>query len=223
MPTIAAEKATQLDAAYNYTPILALVTGDLSTYTVTVDAGTDTFTATGHDFVDGTPIQFSNTDGGLPGGIVSGTTYYVTGSAANTFQITEFVGGAALDITSTGSGTNTVTEVAVEDIVAQYDDAAMVWDILVRHEVSNYQGAGRESFTWASSTINSTNSQASIASVSPAIIPVTDTITFRYAVVLRGGNTTPGDATGSVAILEDLGETTISLQGYTFTFNPTYL
>lgn len=223
MPTIAAEKATQLDAAYNYTPVLALVTGDLSSYTVTADAGTDTFTAAGHDFVDGTPVQFSNSGGGLPGGVVSGTTYYVANAATNTFQVTTFIGGTALDITSAGSGTNTVTEIAVDDIANQYTDAGQLWDILVRHEVSNYQGAGRVSFAWASAVPNSSNGQASIASVSPAVIPVTDTITFRYAVVLRGANTTTGDATGSVAILEDLGETTISLQGYTFTFNPTYL
>lgn len=219
--TIPAEKVTQLNLIYDYTPILALITGDLSTYTVTADSGTDTFTAAGHDYIDGTPVEFSNAGGALPGGLVAGTTYYVTGAATDTFQVTEFVGGTALDITSNGSGTNTVTEVAIEGIASSYEDASLVWDVLVRHEVSDYQGAGRVSFTWPGAAID--GSQAVIASTSASVIPVNDTITFRYVAIIRGGNTTPGDGTGSLAILQDVGETTITLQGYTFTFNPTYL
>ena len=127
---IPAEKLTQLTAAYNYTAVLCLVTGDLSTYTITADAGTDVITATGHDFINGTPVQFTNSGGALPSGIAADTTYFVIGAAANTFQISETIGGSAVDVTSAGSGTNTVTEVAIADEINQYTDAELAWDIM---------------------------------------------------------------------------------------------
>lgn len=224
MPEVAAEKATGLDLKYAYTPVLCLATGDLSTYTITVDAGTDIVTAAGHDFVDGVAIEFSNSGGALPDGLVSGTIYFVVSTATNTFQVAETVGGSAIDITSTGSGTNTVTEVEFDLVRNLYPDADVAWSALVRHEVADYQGSGRQSFSWGSSTIDSDSGTASLSTVTASVIPVSATVTFRYAVVLRGGNTTVGDSTGAIAILEDVGETIIGFQGQSFSFsNPIHL
>lgn len=90
-----------------------LSTDDASRITQTftsanVNTGSDFITITGHGFVDAEIIRFSSS-GSLPGGITAGTAYYVINSSANTFKITDVVGGDAIDITSGGSGTHTVT------------------------------------------------------------------------------------------------------------------
>ncbi|MDX2226207.1 MAG: hypothetical protein SFY92_03795, partial [Verrucomicrobiae bacterium] len=69
--------------------------------TVSVNTGSDTFTLTDHGLTNGTRISFAGTT--MPGGITAGTRYYVVGSAANTFQVSENFGGTAVDLTSGGS------------------------------------------------------------------------------------------------------------------------
>lgn len=221
MPVIPAEKKTQIAAAYNFSPILALVDGTLSAYPATANPTTNTITAVGHDFVNGTPVRFSNVGGGLPGGLTM-QQYYVVNAGTDTFQVSTSVGGSSVDITSAGSGTHTVTESAIEDLVINYTDASIVWDVMVRHEV-NYQGSGRQSFTWGSPLQNMTTGQVSIPLIAINVIPTTGSIKFRYVVILRGANTTPGSGVGSVSSIEDVGETTINRQGQIFTFNPVYV
>ena len=76
--------------------------------TITADNSNDTITLNSHGLNDGDVVHFANTGGGLPGGISAKTIYYVRDKTTNTFKITATRGGAALDITSNGSGTNSV-------------------------------------------------------------------------------------------------------------------
>lgn len=73
---------------------------------LTVDTATDTFTYTAHGFNNGDKVQITaaslNTN--IPGGTTFGTDYYIVGATADTFQVSTTVGGAAVDITSTGTG-----------------------------------------------------------------------------------------------------------------------
>lgn len=85
-----------------------------------VDAGTDTITSAGHGLSDGDPVPVSNTGGALPAGLAAGTTYYVINSTADTFQLSTSEGGAAVDITDTGSGTHFVGEVPRDVRVALF-------------------------------------------------------------------------------------------------------
>lgn len=220
--TISAEKAIQLAAAYNYTPTLALVTSDLSTYTATVNAATDLFTATGHDYVDGTPVLFSNSGGALFGGIEANTTYFVRDVATDTFKVSDSVGGVAVDVTSVGSGTNTVTEQAIADVESSYTDASIVWDVMVRHEVASYQGDARKSFSFGALSQELSTGIIRLAEVVPAIIPSTGSISCKYAVLLRGANLTRGDGTGSVTSIRDLGNLVISIQGHGFNYSANF-
>jgi hypothetical protein len=63
---------------------------------------------TSHNLQAGTPIQFATT-GELPGGIEAAKTYYViaSGLTNNSFQISETVGGSAVNTTGGQSGTQT--------------------------------------------------------------------------------------------------------------------
>lgn len=73
---------------------------------VTVTAATtDIFNATSHGLLNNDVIFFS-TSGTLPAGITANTPYYVRDVTGNTFKVSLTLGGAAVDVTSTGSGTH---------------------------------------------------------------------------------------------------------------------
>lgn len=55
-----------------------------------------------------TPVVFSTT-GALPTGITAGTTYYVKTVTATTVEVASSVGGAAISLTGTATGINTMT------------------------------------------------------------------------------------------------------------------
>ena len=80
----------------------------LAQVTITsVDTGTDTLTSNNHGYPDGTAVLISSTVS-APGNIVQGIVYYVVGATTNTFQLATSAGGAAIDISSAGSGTITM-------------------------------------------------------------------------------------------------------------------
>lgn len=68
-----------------------------------VDTSTDRVTVTGHGLGNTTEIRFSGSD--LPAPLVAGTWYYVRSGTANDFQVAATSGGAAINLTSAGSGT----------------------------------------------------------------------------------------------------------------------
>ena len=74
----------------------------------TADNTTDTFTLAAHGLANGTPVQVRNSGGALPAGLSIDTEYYIINTAANTFQLSATVGGAAINITDNGSGTHTI-------------------------------------------------------------------------------------------------------------------
>lgn len=69
-----------------------------------VDTGADTITLTTHPFIDGDPVYYEEGTGAI-GGLTDGTVYYVIYTDANTIQLEATVGGGAIDLTSTGTGT----------------------------------------------------------------------------------------------------------------------
>jgi hypothetical protein len=68
------------------------------------DTSTDTLELDAHGFEDDQAIQFRAVGGGtLPSPIVEATTYYVISTSDWRFQVSATEGGAALDLTTTGS------------------------------------------------------------------------------------------------------------------------
>lgn len=70
---------------------------------VTLNADTDTFTLEEHPLSDGDIVNVS-TYGTLAAGLTEGKTYYVVNKADDTFQVSESLDGAAVDLTDTGTG-----------------------------------------------------------------------------------------------------------------------
>jgi hypothetical protein len=80
-------------------------------------AATDIATAVGHVQVNGDAVQLTNSGGALPGGLSPNTDYYVVGAASDALQFSATAGGAAINITSTGTGTHYIG--AVPDGIRQ--------------------------------------------------------------------------------------------------------
>lgn len=68
------------------------------------DATTDTLTSNGHSLTAGQAVRVRVTNGTVPGGLSTGTQYFIVNPTTNTFQVALTPGGAAVDITSVGSG-----------------------------------------------------------------------------------------------------------------------
>lgn len=74
---------------------------------VTVDATTDTFTATSHGLAANDTVLFE-TDGTIPTGLTADQQYYVisSGLTANAFKVSITLGGSAVDITNAQTSSN---------------------------------------------------------------------------------------------------------------------
>lgn len=74
----------------------------------------DTLTATTHSYANGDgPVTVTNSGGALPGGLAASTNYWIGVVDANTIKLYKSLadvlsGAAAVDVTSSGSGTNQV-------------------------------------------------------------------------------------------------------------------
>lgn len=86
----------------------------------TVNTSTDVITATNHGWTNGTAVVLRTT-GTIPGGLVAGdsiygqaTVYYIRDITTNTFKVSQTLNGAAIDITSTGSGSNFVVSTQLD-------------------------------------------------------------------------------------------------------------
>jgi len=78
-------------------------TGVSDAVAVTLQDTGDTVTRTAHGLADGTPVSFATIV--TTTGVIINTTYYVISATANTFQLALTVGGAAIALTTNGSGT----------------------------------------------------------------------------------------------------------------------
>lgn len=97
---------TYMDGSGNFsfdTTLSAVPTRQTSA-TVTINIGTGVIT--GLTLANGTPVVFTTT-GALPTGIVPSKAYYVVNTSTNTFQISLTVGGSAITLSGSQSGTHT--------------------------------------------------------------------------------------------------------------------
>ncbi len=75
-----------------------------------VNTGTETITINSHGFTNDDIVYFYNAvPANLPAGLSEDTKYYIVGATTNTFQVSLTDGGSAVNITSGGTGTHTVS------------------------------------------------------------------------------------------------------------------
>lgn len=94
---------TASNTDYSWTPVSKVATVTIS------NASPGVVTLASHGFAADDPVVFSTT-GTLPTGLTAGTKYFVkTVLSANTFTVSATAGGAAINTSSAGSGTHSVT------------------------------------------------------------------------------------------------------------------
>lgn len=80
---------------------------ECSPVTFTVNTTTNVVSAASGTFSNGSMVQFRTT-GSLPAPLSTGQQYFVVNSTGSSFQVSYSLGGPAIDITTSGSGTNSV-------------------------------------------------------------------------------------------------------------------
>ncbi len=170
----------------------------------------DTITATGHDYILNTPVQVDVSGGGtLPAPLVAGTTYYVRDAATNTFKLSATIGGAAINITTVGTGLFTITDLALDSKLGTVA-------LFVRKEIDSYEGLTvRPTVTFDAAPVVGLNS----ISISKAIALNNNSspndILFNAFLLVRGGTSARGNTTGDPAIYVPLPSTAVVLAGQT--------
>jgi hypothetical protein len=93
-------------------------------FAFTAVAATDVFTAAGSAFANGDKINLKGANATLPAGISTGT-YFVVNASGATFKLSLTSGGAAIDITTDGSGE--VVKSMAGALLAATADQAGLW------------------------------------------------------------------------------------------------
>ncbi len=93
------------EAARNWRFHPGTVTSQVALKNFTADAAAAVLTAAAHGYTSGAPVRIRSAGGAVPTGLSANAKYYVINSAANTFQLSESVGGAVKAFSSAGSGT----------------------------------------------------------------------------------------------------------------------
>lgn len=190
----------------------AFLNDERSLFTFTVNTSTDVITATGHDYILNTPLQVSVSSGGtLPVPLVAGTTYYARDITTNTFKLSATRDGAAIDITTTGTGDLTVTDLPLVKTlpnVAEY----------VRKEVASYEGLGNRpsvSFSAVTTTSTTVGVQQSLAVDN---VSGTGDILLTHILLIEGGTNARGNTTGTPEDLSPLLAAKALLVGQPYSF-----
>lgn len=108
--------------------------GSASTATVTITiAAPGVFTDTAHGFTGACPVVFTNSGGGLPTGITSGTTYYITPASitTNTYSVSTTVALALAGTSVTTTGTSTGTQTRTGGVSLSTATAATVTGVVL--------------------------------------------------------------------------------------------
>jgi flagellin-like hook-associated protein FlgL len=91
---------------------------------------TNAITIASHGFQNGDVIKYGFTGGSQIGNLPTSGTYYARDVSGNTFRLASTSGGAAIDLSSSGSGTQTFTKAAVfnQPATPYIQDALVIYD-----------------------------------------------------------------------------------------------
>lgn len=189
----------QLEDSYSYRTFwAALISGQISTFSLSVNPDLITFTAVGHNFVPTTRVRISSTGGSVPGGIDAFLDYYVIDISGNNFKLSLTPDGSNISVTDTGSG---ALEVVEQSLDIQKDFELENW---VRHEI-DYAGGGRQEHRVQDALLSVVNGQAAAVTqpVQVTFIATTGSPTYRYFILIRDGTQTRMNTSGQIDQVED--------------------
>lgn len=155
--------------------------------TFTADAGTDTCTYTStasvpSNILTGTRVRLTTTTT-LPAGLATATDYYVVKMSDTTFQLAtsyaNAIAGTVIDITSTGTGTHTITW-----LLHRYTNGAGVQSIIFNPN-STALGAATPNLS-----LGYTNSAQVASRATPTVLPIGKTAASNSHIIYTGATGT---------------------------------
>lgn len=200
MATCTVEQENLIVSRYVGTPLYVALINDAtrSTYTFSVDTATDIVTTAANTFTDQTRVTVDVSGGGaLPAPLTANTTYYWQRLSSTTGKFSLTRSGAAIDITTAGTGILNITDKALDQTVRDVAD-------YTRQELTDYQGQVLRPTVTPSGTpfiaadpITGLNYvQLPVSTVIANATGVSDLV-FNGLLVIRGGTTAIGNTTGT--------------------------
>ncbi len=197
MPNIVDEVIEAKTAQFTGTTFQVMLLDDVrSDYTFTANSGTDVITTdSAHDYITNTPVQVSVSGGTLPAPLTNSATYYVRDGSGSSLKLAATKDGAAINLTTDGSGTLTITDVSLDIYTAKANVAEAVRKELT---TTTYRGLSARP-TWTPPSPTSSNNIVSVASsITLNNASGVSALNFNKVVVLRGGSTTINNSTGDI-------------------------
>jgi len=173
---------------------------------ITIDASTDTFTATSHGLAAGDQVTFKVSSGTLPTPLNTTSTFFViaSGLGANTFKVSATEGGSSVDISGATTGTYQVVRQGVTSVdVINFNANRLSRQI-------KYPSAGSDGSPGNPVTISAVSGNS-------FTIPL-DTVAGIQHTYVGGGTLTAGTSTYPVTACtynNTTGVTTVTATGYT--------
>lgn len=207
--------------------VAVLIDPDVSTATISsINTSTEVITTTAnHGWVDGTRVRMSVTGGALPTGISSSTDYYVDSLSSTTLSLYPtladcLAGTNKIGFSDTGTGVLTLTEQALSGGL-NADTFVDRKEVILNHEVSHADYTARFSITDIGAASQST-AEKPVYLFSQAVSGGEPTLEVGYILILKGGSTTLGDTTGTIAGFRKAAATVSITAGSSKTFNLNY-
>lgn len=215
MTVIISEIAAQM--AENYDPVdnfFVVLINDLgTTFTFTADPATDTLTTpTPHGFAPNTRLSFGTT-GALPAPLNSIEIYFVANPAGTTFQVSATAGGPIIDLTSAGTGTQSLFTNPLDDL----DTSMPVW---VRQEILDYGGGTRPVWLPSAPVVNLSTKIVTVSGVVTITNSSTVPVEFNVSLIVRGGTNAIGNTAGVPVFFNNYNPAITIPPGEPFTINP---
>jgi len=178
---------------------------------VTINLDTDVFSsATAHTLINTDQVTISATTGTLPSPLQAGTIYYVVNYTTNTFQLALTSGGAAINMTGTGTAAGTFS--IVSQGVLELDVVNFTANRAGRHIAYPLAGqAGSTGNPRSIEAVNGSSFRLALQAMSGAVRP----IVHEY---VGGGTATIGGTQYSVTAAtydNATGQTWVTASGYT--------
>ena len=207
MPDCTVEVQNRLTTRFvSGTFYLALLNDTRYNYSFTVSGNVLT-TSSNHNYLLNTKVQVDVSGGGaLPAPLVSGTVYYARDIGSNTLTLSATYGGAVITLTTIGTGTFTIVDIATDYTILDVSN-------YIRQE-TNYQGVSARPFLNFAGGIVTTPTTVSLSeTVLVDNTAGTNPIVFNSLLLIRGGSATIGNTTGYPCRFTNLGATSIIAAG----------
>lgn len=165
---------------------------------LSVDTTANTFALGDHSFATDDPVHFRAEIGGsLPAPLVAGVTYYAIATTDDTFQVAATAGGAAIDLTTSGSQILVIAPLPIDQAIAY--GARVIDQALVAHgvplEAPYHELVVMTNAELAAGKLGYFSGGTSKSLADMIVVAQARVADWARGVQLRGENTAPGERT----------------------------